>query len=284
MSDHEPKFKSAKHQRPSRRSFLTTSAGACGALALWSLRPANRAFAASGKTTTPGMVTIVQFGANGKKTGKVVVPKVVKSDAEWQQLLSPISYQVARQAGTERAYTGDTLNVHDRGLFRCICCDTAVFSSETKFDSGTGWPSFWQPIARENVVEIDRPKRRDGAHCGLLQTVRRSFGPRVHGWAASDGSALLHELGGHALRQAGLGASYNRPMSTVNEHYERLLSQHYTWMFGVSFEDRVSEQKVLSFTCTGASSLQHGRTALAVDLGCGPGFQTIALASLGFRR
>ncbi len=99
------------------------------------------------------MVTIVQFGANGKKTGKIVVAKVVKSDAEWQKLLSPISYQVARQAGTERPYTGDSLNVHDRGLFRCICCDTAVFSSETKFDSGTGWPSFWQPIARENVVE-----------------------------------------------------------------------------------------------------------------------------------
>jgi peptide-methionine (R)-S-oxide reductase len=132
----------------SRRSFLTASAGACGAFAFWSLRPASIAFA-----TAPGMVTILQFGVNGKKTGKVVVPKVVKSDAEWQQLLSPLSYQVARQAGTERPYTGETLNVHDRGLFRCICCDTAVFSSDTKFDSGTGWPSFWQPIAHENVVE-----------------------------------------------------------------------------------------------------------------------------------
>jgi peptide-methionine (R)-S-oxide reductase len=132
----------------SRRSFLAASAGACSALALWSLRPASIAFAAA-----PGMVTILQFGVNGKKTGKVVVPKVVKSDAEWQQLLSPLSYQVTRQAGTERPYTGETLNVHDRGLFRCICCDTAVFSSDTKFDSGTGWPSFWQPIAHENVVE-----------------------------------------------------------------------------------------------------------------------------------
>jgi peptide-methionine (R)-S-oxide reductase len=99
------------------------------------------------------MVTIVQFGANGKKTGKVVVPKVVKTDAEWQKLLSPLSYEVARQAGTERPFTGELLNVHDRGIFRCICCDTALFSSETKFDSGTGWPSFWVPIAHENVVE-----------------------------------------------------------------------------------------------------------------------------------
>jgi peptide-methionine (R)-S-oxide reductase len=77
----------------------------------------------------------------------MVVPKVVKSDAEWRSQLSAISYEVARHAGTERPYSGDTWNLHDRGLFRCICCDTAVFSSETKFDSGTGWPSFWQPIA-----------------------------------------------------------------------------------------------------------------------------------------
>jgi peptide-methionine (R)-S-oxide reductase len=137
-------------QNLSRRAFLATSAGACGALALWSLHPAGLVSAAS----IPGTVTIIQFSANGKKAGKVAVAKVVKSDAEWRQLLSPISYEVTRQAGTERAYTGDLLNVHDRGLFRCICCDTAVFSSDTKFDSGTGWPSFWQPIARENVVEV----------------------------------------------------------------------------------------------------------------------------------
>ena len=99
------------------------------------------------------MVTIVEFACNGKKTGKVVVPRVVKTNAEWQQQLSPISYQVARQAGTERPYTGDTWNLHDRGLYRCICCDTAVFNSDTKFESGTGWPSFWEPIAKENVVE-----------------------------------------------------------------------------------------------------------------------------------
>jgi peptide-methionine (R)-S-oxide reductase len=139
--------------RLSRRAFLVTSAGVCGAVAIWSLDKTGVASAASGKPTTPGMVTIVQFGADGKKTGKIQVPKLVKTDAEWQKLLSPLQYQVARQAGTERPFTGDSLNVHDRGLFRCICCDTALFSSDTKFDSGTGWPSFWQPIARENVIE-----------------------------------------------------------------------------------------------------------------------------------
>ena len=137
----------------SRRAFLVTSAGVCGALAIWSLDKSGVASAASGKPTTPGMVTIVQFGPDGKKTGKIQVAKIVKSDAEWQKQLSALQYQVARQAGTERPFTGDTLNVHDRGLFRCICCDTALFNSETKFDSGTGWPSFWAPIAKENVVE-----------------------------------------------------------------------------------------------------------------------------------
>jgi peptide-methionine (R)-S-oxide reductase len=142
------------HRGLNRRAFLVTTAGVCGAFAIWSLDKPEVASAASGKSTTPGMVTIIQFSADGKKMGKVQVPKMVKSEAEWQKQLSDIQYQVTRQAGTERAFTGDSLNVHDRGLFRCICCDTAVFSSDTKFESGTGWPSFWQPIARENVVEI----------------------------------------------------------------------------------------------------------------------------------
>lgn len=139
-------------QRPSRRAFIFTSAAACGAIALWSLYKPESASAATDKNSAT--VTIIEFGPNGKRTDKIVVPRLLKSDADWQSQLSPISYQVARHAGTERPYTGDSWDTHDRGLFRCICCDTAVFSSETKFDSGTGWPSFWQPIARENVVEI----------------------------------------------------------------------------------------------------------------------------------
>ena len=137
----------------SRRAFLATSASACGALALWIVKWPGTTVAASGKSTPEGTVTIVEFAADGKKTGKVVVPKVVKTDAEWRSQLSAISYEVTRHAGTERAYSGATWDLHDKGLFRCICCDVALFSSETKFDSRTGWPSFWQPIARENVVE-----------------------------------------------------------------------------------------------------------------------------------
>jgi peptide-methionine (R)-S-oxide reductase len=99
-------------------------------------------------------VTLIAFSAAGKPTGKVTVPRVVKTDAQWKQQLSPISYDVTRHAGTERAYSGSTWDLHDRGIFRCICCDNALFSSETKFDSGTGWPSFWKPLAKENIVEI----------------------------------------------------------------------------------------------------------------------------------
>jgi peptide-methionine (R)-S-oxide reductase len=186
------------HLRPSRRVFLITSASACGALALWSVQGSKAASAASGGSTPAGMVTIIEFAANGKKTGKVVVARVVKTDAEWQQLLSPLSYQVARQAGTERPYTGDTLNVHDHGIFRCICCDTAVFSSETKFDSGTGWPSFWGPIARENVVEItDRSlgMERTAVSCRLCDAhLGHVFddGPRPTGLRYCMNSAAMH--------------------------------------------------------------------------------------------
>jgi len=141
-------------QQLNRRSFLATSAAAGVAIILWKFGRPGLASATSSKgAALPATVTLVEFGADGKATGKVVVPRIVKSDADWKQQLSPISYDVTRRAGTERPYTGDSWNLHDRGLFRCICCDTALFSSQTKFDSGTGWPSFWQVLAKENVIE-----------------------------------------------------------------------------------------------------------------------------------
>ena len=83
----------------------------------------------------------------------MTVPKVVRPDAEWKQKLAPISFEVTRHARTEDAYSGSTWNNHQHGFYRCICCDNALFRSETKFESGTGWPSFWQPIAKENIIE-----------------------------------------------------------------------------------------------------------------------------------
>ena len=79
--------------------------------------------------------------------------KINKTDAEWRQQLTPEQYQVARGCGTERAFTGQYWNKHDDGTYHCVCCGALLFGSETKFDSGTGWPSFWKPIADENVYE-----------------------------------------------------------------------------------------------------------------------------------
>jgi peptide-methionine (R)-S-oxide reductase len=97
-------------------------------------------------------VTIEQFSPAGKSIGSTQLDKVVKTDAQWRAQLSPLAFYVTRQAGTERAFSGEYDHNKADGLYRCICCDTALYDSRTKFDSGTGWPSFWTPISRANVV------------------------------------------------------------------------------------------------------------------------------------
>jgi peptide-methionine (R)-S-oxide reductase len=136
-----------------RRAFLGVSVSAIAGAFLWSLRKPTVIEAAMPKGD-PGEVTIVQFSDSGQRLQKVHVPKVIKTDDEWRKQLSPGEFDITRHADTEIAYTGRYWNLHDNGLYRCICCDNALFSSTTKFESGTGWPSFWQPIASENVRSI----------------------------------------------------------------------------------------------------------------------------------
>jgi peptide-methionine (R)-S-oxide reductase len=94
--------------------------------------------------------------------------KVTKTEEEWKQQLTPEQYQVTRQKGTETAFTGRYCNTKAKGIYRCVCCGSDLFSSDTKFDSGTGWPSFWAPIAKENIrTEMDNSlsMRRVEAMC-----------------------------------------------------------------------------------------------------------------------
>jgi peptide-methionine (R)-S-oxide reductase len=136
-----------------RRTFL---AGAAAAALVWahfrSREPVHTAIAAS---KPPKKVTIVEFTDAGERKDAVMLPMVVKTEEEWRKQLSSDAFEVTRQAATERPFSGENLNVHDKGVFRCICCDTPLFNSNTKFESGTGWPSFWQPIAKENVLETN---------------------------------------------------------------------------------------------------------------------------------
>ncbi len=97
-------------------------------------------------------VRIVEFDSAGNSKGAQTVEKIVKSNAEWRKQLDAEQFDVTRREGTERPFTGKYAKNHDAGIYRCICCATALFNSDTKFESGTGWPSFWAPIAKENIT------------------------------------------------------------------------------------------------------------------------------------
>ena len=133
----------------SRRTLL----GGALVFAVGGLRPRlPGALAASDAQGGDGVVIEI-FDADGRSKGTESVPRIVKTDTQWRQQLSLASYEVTRHEGTERAFSGALDGNHADGLYSCICCGTMLFDSRTKFDSGTGWPSFWQPISRYNVVE-----------------------------------------------------------------------------------------------------------------------------------
>jgi peptide-methionine (R)-S-oxide reductase len=146
----DPRGPMADPKAFTRRDFLLSAGMAIAAVP--ALAYVRRLSAGPVSRHTPGNVTIVEFTDAGVKRGAVTVAKVVKTDEEWRtQLKSDLAFSVARKGGTERPFTGAYWNEHGKGIFRCACCDTALFSSAAKFDSGTGWPSYWEPIAEENV-------------------------------------------------------------------------------------------------------------------------------------
>jgi peptide-methionine (R)-S-oxide reductase len=100
-----------------------------------------------------GLASTLGRGGLSAPQGEAALRRVVKTDAEWKRLLTPDQYNVTRRKGTEAPYSSPLNKVHARGVFACVCCDLPLFSSNTKFDSGTGWPSFWAPIAKRNVRE-----------------------------------------------------------------------------------------------------------------------------------
>lgn len=129
-----------------RRAFLAiAAAGAAGYV--WWMRTA------PAPPALPARVRIAAFDARGHQTGVGEVDAIRKSDSEWKRALPADSYSVTRRGDTEFAGTGAYDKFYEDGVYSCICCDTALFDSTAKYASGTGWPSFTEPIARENVVE-----------------------------------------------------------------------------------------------------------------------------------
>jgi peptide-methionine (R)-S-oxide reductase len=134
---------------PTRRALLVTPFAFAGLMAL--SRRHERPLPDPRRNGAGGRIRIVLFADNGTRE-TVEVNKIEKPDTEWQRELTPEEFAVARKKGTERAFTGRYWDNHEAGMYKCVCCGTPLFRSDEKFDSGTGWPSFWAPAAEENVA------------------------------------------------------------------------------------------------------------------------------------
>ena len=116
-------------------------------------KPTSAAAPATGKEKSPAMVQVHVFDKDGKLVGPIASPRVVKSDEEWKKQLTADQYKIARGKGTERPFCGTLLDNKKDGVYSCVCCGLPLFASDAKFNSGTGWPSFFQPVGKGNVIE-----------------------------------------------------------------------------------------------------------------------------------
>jgi peptide-methionine (R)-S-oxide reductase len=139
--------------RMNRRQLLSVAGGAAAAFVTKVIVDAcaSRLENVQEGTRRGPKITIVEFAISGTRGGLVSVDRMLKTDEEWQKQLTPEQFYVTRKKGTEPAFSGKYWDNHEKGIYRCTCCGNALFSSETKYESGTGWPSFYAPIAEENV-------------------------------------------------------------------------------------------------------------------------------------
>jgi peptide-methionine (R)-S-oxide reductase len=144
----------SKPPQTTRRAFFGSAALGIAALVFWPYRRHAQASAANLAPPSNGPVTIIPFSADGKPGAPQTLPKVVKTDEEWHKQLPPNVFDITRRADTEIAYSGKLNDNYAEGLYRCVCCNNALFSSRTKYDPHEGWPSFWKPLAKQNVHEF----------------------------------------------------------------------------------------------------------------------------------
>jgi peptide-methionine (R)-S-oxide reductase len=133
----------------SRRVFMVTCI--LGLIAACSRKEAGTAVTSTTADTGQVKPSQIRLYSAAQKE-YVMSDRVIKSPEEWRKQLTAEQYHVTREQGTEQAFTGETWNNHDKGIYQCICCGNDLYSSEHKYESGTGWPSFWQPIAPENIA------------------------------------------------------------------------------------------------------------------------------------
>lgn len=155
-------------QGESTRRAMLIAPFALAGIALFAVRRHQDSSEDNSAPASNEQVTIVEFDDAGRRIGPARAAKLVRSSAQWRKQLSAEQFYVTRLQGTDAAFSGTYFELHRPGLFRCICCANAVFSSDAKFDSGTGWPSFWAPIAPENIAtrsDYAMLMKRTEVHC-----------------------------------------------------------------------------------------------------------------------